>query len=58
MKFRCVWGLLLIVMTGVSCGNREDRANTIEFVLDWKAQMEHSGFFVAQQKGFYKEEGL
>jgi ABC-type nitrate/sulfonate/bicarbonate transport system substrate-binding protein len=30
----------------------------IEFVLDWKAQMEHSGFFVAQQKGFYREEGL
>ncbi len=30
----------------------------VQFILDWKAQMEHAGFFVAQQKGFYKQEGL
>lgn len=58
MKLRSLWIVLLIAVTGISCGSRQDASGVIEFLLDWKAQMEHSGFFVAQQKGFYREEGL
>lgn len=59
MRFRCLLIVLMIPAMSLSCGSKQDAASgVIEFVLDWKAQMEHSGFFVAQQKGFYREEGL
>lgn len=59
MLLRSLLIALLIPVISLSCGSKQDAASgTIEFVLDWKAQMEHSGFFVAQQKGFYREEGL
>jgi len=58
MRFRSPLIVLLIAIANLSCGSGQDAGGVIEFVLDWKAQMEHSGFFVAQQKGFYREEGL
>ncbi|MSS70624.1 MAG: ABC transporter substrate-binding protein [Candidatus Latescibacteria bacterium] len=59
MLFRNLLTILLIAVAALSCGSGQDAASgKIEFILDWKAQMEHSGFFVAQQKGFYREEGL
>jgi ABC-type nitrate/sulfonate/bicarbonate transport system substrate-binding protein len=32
--------------------------NTFKVALDWTANTNHSGFYVAQKKGFYKAEGL
>ncbi len=32
--------------------------HTIELLLDWKAQMEHAGFFVAISEGYYRTEEL
>jgi ABC-type nitrate/sulfonate/bicarbonate transport system substrate-binding protein len=49
---------LLIVCTLAGCAAETGDPNHIRFVLDWKAQMEHAGFYVAQARGFYAEEGL
>lgn len=41
-----------------ACSTPETGSDRIELLLDWKAQMEHAGFFVADAKGFYQREGL
>ena len=33
-------------------------ANTLKVALDWTPNTNHTGFFVALEKGFYKELGL
>ena len=33
-------------------------SDRIQLLLDWKAQMEHAGFFVAEAKGFYQKAGI
>ncbi|MDP6037948.1 MAG: ABC transporter substrate-binding protein, partial [Candidatus Latescibacteria bacterium] len=47
---------LLIALTTWSCASPDP--NRIQLILDWKAQMEHAGFFVAVHNGFYTEEGI
>jgi ABC-type nitrate/sulfonate/bicarbonate transport system substrate-binding protein len=42
----------------IGCNGPEESGASIQFLLDWKAQMEHAGFFVASRKGYYREEGL
>ena len=55
--FRCF--SILLVCALLSCGKSQtETQDKIEFILDWKAQMEHAGFFVAKAKGFYKEAGI
>jgi NitT/TauT family transport system substrate-binding protein len=49
---------LLTAAALASCTAEPGDARNIRFVLDWKAQMEHAGFFVAQARGYYEEEGL
>ena len=46
----------LSVLTG--CRSADGPGAPIQLLLDWKAQMEHAGFFVANWKGYYREEGL
>ena len=47
---------LALALITLSCASTDK--TQVQFILDWKAQMEHAGFFVAKQKGFYKQEGL
>ena len=42
----------------LACNAPSPSSNRVQLILDWKAQMEHAGFFVARQKGFYRAEGL
>lgn len=35
-----------------------NNADKVAFLLDWKAGMEYTGFFVAKEKGYYQAEGL
>ena len=55
---------LLSVMLTVSlggCGNSEPasaEAETITVVLDWTPNTNHTGIFVAQEKGYFEEAGL
>ena len=48
---------LALVLSGCSSNGDPDRTK-IELLLDWKAQMEHAGFFVAISEGYYRSEGL
>lgn len=50
--------LLLFSLTGCenTAGNQEEE--TITLVLDWTPNTNHTGIFVAQTKGFFKEAGL
>lgn len=51
--------VFLIVCCALSCsGQKTGSQDKIELILDWKAQMEHAGFFVAKAKGFYAEAGI
>ncbi len=40
------------------CSQGVPEGNHIQLLLDWKAQMEHAGFFLADQAGYYEKEGL
>ena len=56
--------ILLSVMLTVSlggCGNSEPASaepETITVVLDWTPNTNHTGIFVAQEKGYFEEAGL
>ncbi len=52
---RLVW-LVLAVLS--ACGRPPDTTQQIQLLLDWKAQMEHAGFFMAKAKGYYDAEGI
>ena len=54
LRLLCV---LLIALAG-ACASPSGDLQRFELLLDWKAQMEHAGFFVAKQRGAYAEEGL
>ena len=40
------------------CAKEAPSGHHIQLLLDWKAQMEHAGFFVAKRTGYYQAEGL
>ena len=57
--------MLLVSLTG--CGNTNREKNTqnnkkdlekITFVLDWTPNTNHTGLYVAQEKGYFEEAGL
>lgn len=50
--------LLVLVALLCACSSPQEDTTEIKLLLDWKAQMEHAGFFVAKAKGFYEREGL
>ena len=46
---------LAFALTLSACGGKEE---TITFVLDWTPNTNHTGVYVAQQKGWFQEAGL
>ena len=51
----------LIVFTGCAGQNEAAKSEKLEkvtFVLDWTPNTNHTGLYVAQQKGYFKDEGL
>ena len=50
--------LAVLIVLLWACSTPEPDLERVELLLDWKAQMEHAGFFVAAAKGFYEREGL
>jgi len=51
--------ILFLTCTFMACAqSNPDSHDQVELILDWKAQMEHAGFFVAKTKGFYEEVGI
>lgn len=52
---RLVWLFIAIL---AACGKPPETLKRVQLLLDWKAQMEHAGFFTAKAKGLYEAEGL
>jgi ABC-type nitrate/sulfonate/bicarbonate transport system substrate-binding protein len=52
--------LLMILLAGCGGNKAQEQANLkkITVILDWTPNTNHTGVYVAQQQGFYKEEGL
>ena len=60
-----IYALLLavvMVITTTACGNTGDGKDKdlekVTFVLDWTPNTNHTGLYVAQEKGFFEEAGL
>jgi len=41
-----------------ACGKKENETEKITFVLDWTPNTNHTGLYVAQAKGYFKEAGI
>jgi NitT/TauT family transport system substrate-binding protein len=52
---RLLLAVCCLLIAACAGGGPERR---IQLLLDWKAQMEHAGFFVALERGYYASEGL
>ena len=51
--------LLIIMLTTGACGNRADEELIpVTFILDWVPNTNHTGIFVAEANGYFKEAGL
>ena len=60
------FAVLLVLLAG--CGNKteekkengkkEESLKKVSIVLDWSPNTNHTGLYVAKEKGFFKEEGL
>ena len=46
--------LICIAFTFVGCGKKEET----DEVLDWTPNTNHTGIYVAQEKGYFEEAGL
>lgn len=50
---------VILVMMLAACGEKEESGlEKVTFVLDWTPNTNHTGLYVAQQKGFFEEAGL
>jgi len=57
------WSLIIVLailtLMPVACGGRANEGLTpVTFMLDWVPNTNHTGIFVAQSKGYFKEAGL
>lgn len=67
MKKKRVISLVAATMASmmflVGCGTKKENAENndlqkVKLILDWTPNTNHTGFYVAQEKGYYKELGL
>jgi len=49
----CVLALLLI-----GCGGQNETLDEVILVLDWTPNTNHTGFYVAMERGYFEEEGI
>jgi ABC-type nitrate/sulfonate/bicarbonate transport system substrate-binding protein len=60
-KFLTVSVILILLLTLASCTQKptaEEELTKVTLVLDWVPNTNHTGFYVAQEKGFFAEQGL
>ncbi|MDR0474103.1 MAG: ABC transporter substrate-binding protein [Treponema sp.] len=50
--------LLLAALLAASCGSRKREPGHIRVVLDWTPNTNHTGLYIALEKGLFAEEGL
>lgn len=58
-KLSLIVSLLLLTILASACGAPTPKELTpVKFMLDWVPNTNHTGIFVARDKGYFKEEGL
>ena len=50
--------LAIVFMVAAACGSGEDENTSVRVALDWFPWSNHSGLFIAKEKGYFEEEGL
>ncbi|MCM3573098.1 MULTISPECIES: ABC transporter substrate-binding protein [Mesobacillus] len=55
--FLLVWGLAAC-SSSQSSGEKEDKLKKVSIVLDWTPNTNHTGIYVAKEKGYFKNHGL
>ena len=55
--------LVVSIFILVACGEKKEEARTselkkVDFLLDWVPNTNHTGLFVAKEKGYFAEEGI
>lgn len=50
--------LLTLSVWGAGCGQKPAQLQKVTVMLDWMPNTNHTGLYVAKDKGFYKEQGL
>ncbi|MGL5150539.1 MAG: ABC transporter substrate-binding protein [Clostridium sp.] len=67
MKKKKILGFTSLILSTVillsGCGSKKDEAKEgelkkVKVILDWTPNTNHTGLYVAQEKGYFKEEGL
>ena len=60
MKKRIValWIVAAVVLSLVACENKKTDLTKVTFVLDWTPNTNHTGLYVAQEKGYFEAAGL
>lgn len=58
-KLKILGILLIVCFMAAACGKKEEAdLEKITFVLDWTPNTNHTGLYVAQEKGYFEEAGL
>ena len=58
--FACL-ALALVAFVAVSCGDDDDGGGSLKKVtlmLNWTPNTQHSGIYIAKEKGYYRDQGL
>ena len=58
MKKILVLLLAACLLFSVGCAPKEAAGEEITFVLDWTPNTNHTGLYVALEKGWFREEGI
>ena len=61
MHARPVWTilpLLFVAALAAACGNGGDEKTKVRIALDWFPWSNHSGLFIAEERGYFDDEGL
>ena len=62
MKRLGFWMLMVLLLLATSCSGIEPQADSnlkkVKIVLDWTPNTNHTGLYVAKEKGYFKEQGL
>jgi ABC-type nitrate/sulfonate/bicarbonate transport system substrate-binding protein len=53
-----LYAVLFIALIFAGCGRKKENPGHIRVVLDWTPNTNHTGLYVAQEKGWFAEEGL
>ena len=50
--------LALVAIAALACSSDDDELVSVSLALDWFPNSNHIGLFIAQEKGYFEDEGL